>query len=154
MERIGKVQLDSVLLITVMPSEKRLSDSDGQALTGLILQMADRYPSQDLTDSMEGYLWDFQQLAMRYSLPKVTEALAELRIRPGQSFFPRPDEVAGEIEYQRAKTQIILEREFQRRRRENEIAEFWEWAPEWMKMTGYDEEELLKRFPSYKGTKP
>ena len=46
------------------------------------------------------------------------------------------------------------ERITQAQRRLNDIAEFWKWAPEWMERTGYDEEELLKRFPSFKGTKP
>jgi hypothetical protein len=37
-------------------------------------------------------------LALKYSLPKVKDALAVLRIKAGQKFFPRPDEVADEIE--------------------------------------------------------
>jgi hypothetical protein len=54
-----------------------------------------------LEQSLEGYLADFEQLALRYSLAKVQRALAELRIAPGQKFFPRPDEVAEVIEQQR-----------------------------------------------------
>ena len=46
------------------------------------------------------------------------------------------------------------DKEIQSRRRKEEIAEFWRKAPEWMEMTGNDEAELLKRFPSFKGTKP
>ncbi|MDR3798425.1 MAG: hypothetical protein P4K93_09745 [Terracidiphilus sp.] len=119
----------------------------------LLAQMADRYPGQDLRDSMEGYLWDFEQLALKYSLPKVQAALAALRIQPGQRFFPRPDEVAEEIE-----AQIDVERRQREVRRQlhdrqQQIEEFWCWAPGWMEMTGNSEEELLKRFPSYKGTK-
>ena len=101
MERISQVSLASVLQTTEQPSQRLLSVSDGQTLTALILQMADRYPSQDLTDSLEGYLWDFQQLALRYSLRAVQEAMAELRVDPRQEFFPKPNEVAAEIERQR-----------------------------------------------------
>jgi hypothetical protein len=116
--------------------------------------MHQRYPSQDLTDSLEGYLWDFEQLALKYSLPKVTAALAALRIRPGQSFFPRPDEVAGEIERQDDERGRAAELAKAERKRASDIEEFWKWAPEWMQVTGYDEAELLSRFPSYRGTKP
>jgi hypothetical protein len=47
---------------------------------------------------MEGMLHDFEQLALRYGLRQVRDVLAELRIRPGQKFFPQPDQVAGECE--------------------------------------------------------
>ena len=47
---------------------------------------------------------DLEQLALKYSLPKVRKALEAMRITPGQRFFPRPDEVAEEIENQRERT--------------------------------------------------
>jgi hypothetical protein len=46
------------------------------------------------------YQEDLEQLALKYSLRKVLKALRALRIKAGQSFFPRPDEVAQEIEIQ------------------------------------------------------
>lgn len=119
----------------------------------LVGQMAQRYPSQDLSDSLEGYLADFEQLAVMHTLPAVQEALAALRIRPGQSFFPRPDEVATEIEKQRDRQALEHAAEIQQQRRANEITAFWEWAPWWMEQTGNDEAELLRRFPSMKGTR-
>ena len=100
MDRL-RMSLDSVLATTLEQPAKRLSDSDLAHLGLLVVQMVKRYPSQDLADSIEGYLFDFQQLALKYSLPQVEEALGVLRIKPGQSFFPRPDEVATEIERQR-----------------------------------------------------
>lgn len=116
--------------------------------------MADRYPSQDLSDSLDGYLWDFEQLAIKHTLPVVQDALAALRVRAGQSFFPRPDEVAEEIEHQMES--VVRERENERKlqERQNEIERFWQIAPFWIEKTGESEEELLKRFPSMRGTKP
>jgi hypothetical protein len=124
----------------------------------LIAQMAQRYPSQDLTDSLEGYLADYEQLTLKYSLPKVQAALAALRIDPKQAFFPRPDEVAAQIEaaenaraaeYQRRATQRMLD---------NLQEQFWEWVdfqltlPEWQ---GKSEQELLDsiKAPGYTGLK-
>jgi hypothetical protein len=154
MEQIDRVSLMNVLTPTSAPLQKRLPAAESVELAVLLAQMADRYPAQDLRDSMEGYLWDFERLALKYSLPKVQAALAALRIRPGQRFFPRPDEVAEEIE---AQVEAEMRREEMRRRarrRRREVEEFWCWAPGWMEMTGNSEEELLRRFPSFRGTKP
>jgi hypothetical protein len=116
--------------------------------------MADRYPSQDLSDSLEGYLWDYQELALKYSLVEVRLALAEWRITPDASFFPRPDEIAKLIEIRRESQRASREAIRQSERRKAEIAEFWAWATQWMADTGNDEEELMRRFPAMRGTKP
>jgi hypothetical protein len=47
---------------------------------------------------MESILHDFEALAMKYGLRQVRDVLADLRIRPGQKFFPQPDQVAEECE--------------------------------------------------------
>lgn len=96
MDRI-RASLDSALTQTSERSEKHLPDEEFRHLGILLAQMAKRYPSQDLEESLEGYLWDLERLALRYSLQQVQDALAELRIKPGQNFFPRPDEVAEVI---------------------------------------------------------
>lgn len=153
MEQIDRASLMNVLVLTNAPLQRRLPDAESVELGVLLAQMADRYPAQDLRDSMEGYLWDFEQLALKYSLLMVQKALAALRIQPGQRFFPRPDEVAEEIEMQIDVERRQREVQRQAQRRRQEIEEFWRWAPEWMEMTGNSEEELLKRFPSYKGAK-
>lgn len=101
MERVNLALLNNALTTTGEQLQRRLPDEELAQLAVLVTQMADRYPSQDLEQSIEGYLADFEQLAMLYGLRKVYEALAALRIRPGQKFFPRPDEVAEEIEHQR-----------------------------------------------------
>jgi hypothetical protein len=103
---------------------------------------------------MEGFLWDYEQLALRYSLDEVQGALAEWRITPGARFFPRPDEIASAIVQERERTRYARQIAAQAERRKHEIASFWVWAQDWMQATGNDEAELLRRFPSYKGTQP
>jgi hypothetical protein len=120
-------------------------------LVVLVEQTAKRYPNQE---SMEGYLQDFEQVALKYSLPRFRDALAALRIKPGQGFFPRPDEVAAEIEAGMNARRAAQEQASRARRRATEVEEFWRWVPEWMEDTGNSEEELLRRFPSYRDTKP
>ena len=101
LEKISLAQLNSALTTTGELSRRRLPDEELAQLAVLVDQMQTRYPSQDMEQSIEGYLADFEQLALKYSLRKVQTALAALRIKPGQAFFPRPDEVASEIEDQR-----------------------------------------------------
>jgi hypothetical protein len=93
-------------------------------------------------------------LALKYSLPNVEQALEALRIKPGQAFFPRPDEVAAQIEAGQEARRAAVERNSQARRRAAEIEAFWRWAPVWMDDTGNSEEELLKRWPGMRETKP
>ena len=154
MERVSLVPPSSALTRTEQPLPPRLNDADWMALAVLVEQTAKRYPNQDMTESMEGYLQDFEQVALKYSLPRFRDALAALRIKPGQGFFPRPDEVAAEIEAGMDARRAVQDRERQARRRATEVEEFWQWAPEWMEFTGNTEEELLRRFPSFQGTKP
>jgi hypothetical protein len=148
MEQVDRVSLMNALVPTNEPLQRRLPDAESVELGVLLAQMADRYQTQDLRDSMEGYLWDFEQLALKYSLQMVRTALGALRIRPGQKFFPRPDEVAEEIEAQLVAATLRKEAERRAERRQKEIEDFWRWAPGWMEMTGNSEEELLGRFPS------
>ncbi len=153
MNHVSIVPLSSALTRIEQPSRKLLSDADWMELTTLVDQTAARYPNQDLTESIEGYLQDFEQVALKYSIPRFRDALAALRIKPGQGFFPRPDEVAAEIEAGMDARRAVQDRERQARRRATDIEEFWRWAPEWMEITGNTEDELLRRFPSYKDTK-
>jgi hypothetical protein len=67
----------------------------------MVGELTIRYPGQDVQDSMESFLSDLERLAHRYSVAAVQVAIQELRIRPGQRFFPRPDEVAEEMARQR-----------------------------------------------------
>lgn len=130
-----------------------LSDAEFLELQTLVEQTARRYATQDVSESIEGYLQDFEQLCLRYSLPMFRAALAELRVRPSQKFFPRPDEVAAEIEVQLERVRYARETELRNEARRREIDDFWRFAPEWMAITGNDEQELFRRWPSYRGTK-
>jgi len=77
-----------------------------------------------------------------------------LRIRPGQRFFPRPDEVAEEIEVQRERDQIARAKERSRRESQEREDYFWtEVLPFHMKKYGETEEQILARFPSIKPRK-
>ena len=154
MDHVSLVPLSSALTAISPPSHRQLNDADWMELAVLVEQTAKRYPNQDMTESMEGYLQDFEQVALKYSLPRFRDALAALRIKPGQGFFPRPDEVVAEIEARMDARRSVQDRERQARRRATEIEEFWRWAPGWMEFTGNTEEELLRRFPSFRGTKP
>ena len=44
------------------------------------------------------YLFDCNRLMEKHGLSRIKTALLNLRIRPGQKFFPRPDEIAEELE--------------------------------------------------------
>lgn len=98
MEAISKVATQSGAAITSRRSATRLNAEELKFLLTLLEQTADRYPHQDLSIAMEGYLHDFEVLAIRYSLRLVMKSLGELRVRPGQRFFPQPSEVAEVIE--------------------------------------------------------
>ena len=115
--KITRAPLSSALSATGRPSELQLSAAEATQLALIVDQMQTRDPAQDMEDSVEGILWDLKRLALRTSLRQVIDALAELRIRPGQRFFPRPDEVAEEIENQRASRMRTIDMAEGRRRR-------------------------------------
>ena len=154
MEQISQAQLNNALIATGRPSQRRLSDADGISLTAILEKTQRRWPTQDNAESIEEYLTDLEQLSLKYSLRRVAAALEALRVKPGQSFFPRPDEIAGEIEEQMDAERYEQERKAAAKRRQREIQEFWERAAEHMELAGIDEEELMRRFPGYRGTKP
>ena len=135
-------------------SSLRLSSAEYSTLVVEFEALARRYPSQDVEESTDVYLADFEALALKFSLQSVIRATRSLRITAGRRFFPRPDEIAEEIErvqdIERAQRAATSRAE----RRKQEIEEFWKWAPQWMQDTGNDEAELLRRHPAFRGTKP
>ena len=100
LEKVSRAQLESALTVREESSPTSLSKEDSFRLLAVMDQLTRRYPSQDQESSIEAYFRDFELLAEKHSLCKVEKALRALRIKPGQSFFPRPDEVAEEIERQ------------------------------------------------------
>lgn len=126
MEAISEVQLLRALETTSTPLAKRLPGEDLKSLGRALGDLTKRYPSQDMGDSQEVYLEDFEKLALRYSTSAVIEALKELRIKPGQQFFPRPDEVAAEIQHMR---EVTAERD---RTGGKNFPPIEEWKNEWI----------------------
>ena len=110
MQALSQVVLRSGSTALSTRSEKRLSDEQVLHLLTLLEQTAARYPHQDLAPAMEGYLHDFEALALKYGMEPVHQALMELRIKPRQRFFPQPSEVAEVIEEIMAK-QAVEERQ-------------------------------------------
>lgn len=156
MEAISRASLESALTVVSEPSPKSLSDGEFSELAVLTAQMVQRYPSQDTEVSLEGYLTDFEQLALKHSLAHVKQALMELRIRPNQQFFPRPDEVAAEIDRQReAKAHEVSRKEMQAVT-ERYDADFWGWVDSRMQdpdTAGMTEQQFLDgiKQPGYTG---
>jgi hypothetical protein len=101
LEKVTEAQLNSALTAPDASLPKSLSTEDSSILLAEMDLLIQRYPSQDQEYSIEVYHKDFEVLALKYSLPKVKKALEALRIKPGQNFFPKPDEVAEEIELRR-----------------------------------------------------
>jgi hypothetical protein len=121
----------------------------------MLLERAQRrWPSQEQEQTISEYLADYERLALKYSLRRVAAALERLRIKPEQKFFPAPSDVAGEIEGIMDAERYERGRQAQFERRKKEIEEFWQRASEMMELAEIDEEELLRRFLSYRGTKP
>lgn len=61
--------------------------------------MAANYPHQALPDET-GDIWreGIERLALKYTLRRVRDVLADFLIRPGQRFFPHPSEIAEALE--------------------------------------------------------
>lgn len=64
---------------------------------------ARRWPVEENGESIEEYMADWEQLAIKHGIGKVEEAIQELRVDPDQRFFPRPDEVAAKMRQIRLK---------------------------------------------------
>ena len=104
LERVTEAQLSSALTLPAANLQRSLSSADLSILLAEMDTLIRRYPSQDQEQSIEVFQRDLEALALKYSLRKVQKALAALRIKPGQTFFPKPDEVADEIEHQRERS--------------------------------------------------
>ena len=97
-------------------------------------------------------------MSLNYSLPNVRAALAELRIKPGQSFFPRPDEVAAELERQADAESAVKAKKHSRRLLDEMEVTFWAWVDCRMgdeDTAGMTEQQFLAtiKTPGYTGRK-
>lgn len=98
MEQVSQIALRSASALTRNHSGELLSDAEFLMLHELMLQMATRYPHQDLSESLEGFQQDTERLAVRFGIRRVQAVMAEFRIKPGQKFFPHPSEIAEALE--------------------------------------------------------
>jgi hypothetical protein len=136
-------------------TERSLVGAELEQFRHLCKQMQDYYPHQEFSDeTVDGFLFDLERLAVIHGIDALRVALLNLRLRPGLPFFPHPTEVAEEIEKVAALGKDSIRARLEQEKRQKEIDEFWKTAAEWMQNTGHDEVELLKRFPSMRGTKP
>jgi|SRR6185437_11367054 len=125
LERISQAQLSSALTARDESLQKSLCEKDSLILLATLNSLVLRYPSQDMEPNISEFQADYEKLALKYSLPKILEAVETLRLDPAQKFFPRPDEVAERIEQQRessrlpsvAETKAMLDREDAERER-------------------------------------
>lgn len=136
-------------------TERSLTAIEQRQLDELCRQMQAHYPHQEFADeTVRGYLFDLERLAVIHGIDVLQVALLNLRIEAGRKFFPHPSEIAEEIDAVQEARSAQRRKQREREQRSREIAEFWKWAGEWMHDTGNDEAELLNRYPSYRGTKP
>jgi len=155
MEPIGPVLKGGALTITSRPLQRHLSNKDTTALAVMLGRLMKRFAHQDMTAAMPEYVADFEKLAVKYSLPKLEAAVEALRIDPEQAFFPKPDEVAKELE------RMADAEASERRRREGEAQRaemernFWEHVEWRMEREGLTEQQVLDtiRTPGYAGRK-
>jgi hypothetical protein len=163
MEAIKAIALAQSLehsALSVRGAERQLSCEEHQQLTTLCEQMQAHYPHQEFADeTVKGYLFDLERLAVLHGLDVLRVALLNLRLRPGQKFFPHPSEVAEEIEQMleadREASNEQARRSREARDRQLEVDMFWnQILPDRMQRYGWTEAEALERYPSMRGTKP
>ena len=139
--RIDQAQLQSVLTTGAGCSQESLSSADSSILLALMNGMLRRWPAQDQEAAVEEYFKDFERLSLKYSLQKVRSAIQSLRVRAGQRFFPRPDEVADEIELRAEQRQQDL--------RQREIGSYSRQVDEWIAKYNSPEEVAWRKEQGY-----
>jgi hypothetical protein len=107
MEQIRAVQT-ATRLVLGQPEESnalsmrgisQLNDAEFDLLNTLMKQMQAYYPHQEfLQETVEGYQFDMERLAVKFGIHQVREVLLDLRLRAGQRFFPHPVQVLEELE--------------------------------------------------------
>lgn len=87
-----------------VPGTLQLSDAEFDLLNVLMKQMQAYYPHQEFVqETVEGYQFDMERLAVKFGLARVRQVLLDLRLRVGQKFFPHPVQVLEELEAMAAK---------------------------------------------------
>lgn len=81
---------------------------------------------------------------------EVIRAMARRKRAEGETAFPALGDLIDPLDRLRDRRRA---EQGKARQWAAQIADFWIWAEEWMRDTGNDETELLKRFPAYRNTK-
>jgi len=127
MERVQRANLSSALRTIGGQLQRRLPNVELTALGALMDGMERRWPAQELADSMDAFMTDMEELARRHGLQYVQLAVMALRVSPEQKFFPRPDEIAAEMDRQRTLRGAHMDV----KRAESYLAELAEWKRQW-----------------------
>jgi hypothetical protein len=102
MERITEIEVLRLVgsnALSVRGTEQQLSDGEFHELNLLCRQMQAYYPHQEFADeTVQGYQFDLERLSVLYGLGRVRTVLLNIRIKPGQKFFPHPSEVSEALE--------------------------------------------------------
>ena len=102
LERITAIEVRQLVEsngLSVRGTERQLSDAEFNLLNLLCKQMQAYYPHQEFLDeTVHGYQFDLERLAVIYGLKRVRSVLLNIRIKPGQRFFPHPSEVSEALE--------------------------------------------------------
>ena len=77
--------------------------------------------------------------------------LARKKRCDGETAFPSLGDLIAEVKYQRGQR---IEQERQERERKQNIEKFWNAVLPFGISQGFTEEQMLERFPSFRGTKP
>jgi hypothetical protein len=117
-----------------------------KTLTGL----AEARQASTSSETLELYaacLSEFDEADVR----DVVRAFALSKRAEGDTAFPGLGELYEPL---KARKNRRLAQQREARERIEEIAQFWRVVPEWIQHTGQTEEQLLERWPRFKGTKP
>jgi hypothetical protein len=102
MERITAIEVRQLVgsnALSVRGTELRLNDAQLEQLDQLNRQMQAYYPHQEFAEeTIRGFQFDLERLAVMYGVYRLQTALLNIRIKPGQKFFPHPSEVSEELE--------------------------------------------------------
>jgi hypothetical protein len=110
-------------------AERALSGTELEQFDSLCDQMQAYYPHQEFGDeTVRGYMFDLERLAVIHGVDVLRAALLNLRIRPGQKFFPHPSEVAEEIERAIDRQNRDRDAKQTRLRLDEQERRFWAWV--------------------------
>ena len=117
MERIQAAQIATRLAmgrqeessaISLHREKQRLDGAELEQFNLLMEQMWAYYPHQEfLQETVDGFEFDMERLALRFGMLPLREVLLGLRLREGQKFFPHPTEVLEELEAMATKAQQV-----------------------------------------------